>query len=257
MQNYRKSYYYFKLTADILVLIFCFFVSSYLAKRRIFPDLHLFRPEKREIFFCLLLCIIWYSSARVTGLYDELRSRNLSFEILSVFKNSLIQLFAAAVVIFILKTIFLSRFFSLVYFLSLLLALTLWKSGLRVLLRWARKKGRNLRFMLIVGAGEIGQNFARIIGDDPHLGYRIVGFLDDTPNPGLGPKHLGPISGLETVLNSNVVDEVIVALPNSAMPQISHVMAVCENHTARVRIIPDYFKFISNRFSVSISEISP
>jgi putative colanic acid biosynthesis UDP-glucose lipid carrier transferase len=106
--------------------------------------------------------------------------------------------------------------------------------------------------MLIVGVGEIGQKFARIISDDPHLGYRIVGFLDDTPNPDLGGSHLGPLSKLETVLSTMTVDEIIVALPNSALPQISHVMAVCDNHTARVRIIPDYFKFISNRFSVSI-----
>ena len=252
MQNYRKSYYYLKLTADILVLVVCFFISSCMAKRRIFPDLNLFRSEKREIFFCLLLCLTWYFSARVTGLYDEFRSRNLSFEILSVFENSLIQLFASAVIIFILKTTFLSRYFGVVFFLSQLLALTLWKTGLRVLLRWVRKKGRNLRFMLIVGAGDIGRKFARVISDDPYLGYRIVGFLDDAPNPDLGGSLLGPVSNLETVLSAMIVDEVIVALPNRAMAQISQVMAVCENHTARVRIIPDYFKFISNRFSVSI-----
>ena len=252
MQNYRKSYYYFKLTADIVILVFCFFVSSYLANHRIIPGVSFFRPEKREIFFCLLLCLIWYFSSRFTGLYDEFRSRNLVFEILSVFKNSLIQLFAAAVIIFILKTIFLSRFFSATYFLSQLLFLSLWKIGLRVLLRWVRKKGYNLRFMLIVGAGEIGQMFARLITDDPYLGYRIVGFLDDMPNLNLGEAYLGPISELETVLNTKLVDEVVVALPDRAVGHIRHVMVVCGNHTARVRIIPDYFEFISNRFSVSI-----
>jgi putative colanic acid biosysnthesis UDP-glucose lipid carrier transferase len=63
--------------------------------------------------------------------------------------------------------------------------------------------------------------------------------------------HLGKIDQLAQVLERDKIDEVIIALPNAAIKKIGRVVAVCENYPTRVRIIPDYFEFMSPRFEIS------
>ena len=44
----------------------------------------------------------------------------------------------------------------------------------------------------------------------------------------------------------------IIALPNYANERIEDVVTICEKHTTRVRIVPDYFKFVSGKYNVSM-----
>jgi len=98
---------------------------------------------------------------------------------------------------------------------------------------------------LIIGAGEVGQDFYQSIRSNPHFGYKLVGFLDDNEKTLLNGKYLGKIDRLEQVLNTKPVNDVIIALPNYSNEKIDDVIKTCEQHTTLVRIIPDYFRFIS------------
>jgi putative colanic acid biosynthesis UDP-glucose lipid carrier transferase len=135
--------------------------------------------------------------------------------------------------------------------------LSLNKFIVRKYFNYLRRKGRNLRTILIVGAGEVGQNFYNSIRTNPHFGYKLVGFLDDNIKVLLNGKYLGKIDQLEHVLNTKPVNDVIIALPNYATEKLDWVISVCENSTAKVRIIPDYFKYLSERFEVTIFDKFP
>jgi FlaA1/EpsC-like NDP-sugar epimerase len=78
--------------------------------------------------------------------------------------------------------------------------------GLRSVWRFAREQFKPLlqrngyRRAFIVGANEVGVTLAGQIHSDPHLGYRVVGFLD--PDPGTRGTRLGGIpvlGGLDVV----------------------------------------------------------
>jgi putative colanic acid biosynthesis UDP-glucose lipid carrier transferase len=56
---------------------------------------------------------------------------------------------------------------------------------------------------------------------------------------------------LGQIIEREKIDEVIIALPNSAIKKIGQVISVCENHPTHVKIIPDYFEFMSPRFGIS------
>ncbi len=79
-----------------------------------------------------------------------------------------------------------------------------------------------------------------------------MGFLDDSEKKFLNGQYLGKIDELEKVLSRGTVDDVIIALPNYAMDRLENVIKTCERHTTRVRIIPDYFKFVSSKYNVSM-----
>ena len=103
---------------------------------------------------------------------------------------------------------------------------------------------------------ETGKNFYDSIFDNPHFGYRIIGFLDDKRKTFLNGKYLGKIDELDNVLSNERVDDVIIALPNYATDKLEEVVRTCENHTTRIKIIPDYFKFIHCKNNVSMFNIA-
>jgi putative colanic acid biosynthesis UDP-glucose lipid carrier transferase len=106
--------------------------------------------------------------------------------------------------------------------------------------------------LLIIGAGNLGYKFSESIANKVHFGYNVIGFLDDEPKPYLDGKYLGNIDELNKVLSSKHVDDVIIALPNYAEEKFDGVLKICEKHTTRVKILPDYHKFISSKFGVSM-----
>ena len=52
---------------------------------------------------------------------------------------------------------------------------------IRVILNKARKRGFNLRHILIVGSGDLGQAVAKKINLHPEFGMKIIGFLTSHP----------------------------------------------------------------------------
>ncbi len=126
---------------------------------------------------------------------------------------------------------------------------------LRALLHHLRKRGYNLRRVLIVGAGALGRRVAQRVLHHPEMGYTIVGLLDDQHAPGLFKskldlKILGKTHDIAQVMERHHVDKVIIALPMQAMRKIGKIVRVCEHEGVATDIVPDFFKFIQPRTQV-------
>ncbi|MHB8338844.1 MAG: nucleoside-diphosphate sugar epimerase/dehydratase [Ignavibacteriaceae bacterium] len=139
----------------------------------------------------------------MTNLYDEFRSRNVTFEIIALIKNVTVILISSIIILFLLKEGRLSRYFVVLFTLLNIILLGVEKIAFRKYLNFLRKRGRNLRSLLIVGAGEVGKNFYELIKHSSHFGYNIVGFVDDTIKPFLNGQYLGKIDELDNILNNN------------------------------------------------------
>jgi len=203
-------------------------------------------------FLLSCLIIVWFFSSHSIKLYDDFRSRNLTIELIAVFKNVSIQFISAIIVLYLLDEIFLSKTFSFIYAAVLFFFLAAQKYFFRKTLYLLRKKGRNLRNVLIIGAGGVGKNFYDLLKDNPQFGYHITGFLDNEKKAYLNGQYLGEIKDLEEVLLKKIIDKVVIALPYYAADQIEEVTRVCDRYTKRVIIIPDYLRFVSNRYHISM-----
>lgn len=251
MQNRKRTEKYLKNGIDILLLILAFLGSAFLAKDHAGISAGFFRLAGWEIYFLLFLCLAWNVGARAFGLYDEFRIKALIDELSALGENILLQVFLAMAVLFVVKNRVFSRYFVFAFCLLLLILQLFGRICLGLLLAWIQKNGRNLSHILIVGHGEVAQNFFATIVANAHLGYRVKGFIAEQPLPGLENMYLGPLERLAPLLERERIDEVIIAMPNSAIKKIGRVIAVCENYPTQVRIIPDYFEFMSPRFGIS------
>ncbi len=251
MQIQRQSLGITRIFADIVTLILAIIIANYCCV--LYHD-SIFTKENysANILLYLILILFWIFIARSFGLYDEFRSRDFTVELINTIRSVISLAVFTIILIFFYKDTYLSRTFVLVFLGSSLLLLSIQKFAMRQLLNYLRKHGRNLRNILIIGAGEVGKNFQKTIESNPHFGYKLIGFLDDNSHSDLNGEYLGKIDELENILENNLVENVIVALPNYAAKKIEDVVKICENYTTRVKIIPDYFNFISDKYNVEM-----
>jgi putative colanic acid biosynthesis UDP-glucose lipid carrier transferase len=246
MQNNRKLFFTFALLSDIILII----VSFYFVRFATGTLNSVFLPYEN---FALLisLIILWIYSSLSTNLYEGMRSESFAAEAVLIFKNVSIQFAASIVISFFLKEHVYARLFVLLYNSLLLLLLFSEKFVLRRMMIYLRKKGRNLRNLLIIGAGKTGMNVYAAYKNNIVLGYNTLGFLDDETKPYLNGEYLGKINEIEKVIMNYHVDNVLITLPEFKKDEIDKVIQTCKMHSIKIRKIPEYFSSISGAADLS------
>jgi len=111
-----------------------------------------------------------------------------------------------------------------------------------------RGQGYNLRHVIILGHGNSARQFKDLVSNNPHLGYDILGYFDDTTQDEYLGKYLGNFSRMEEYLVNHQVNEVIVATPGITIEEIEEITKVVDKAGIRVRIIPDFHFQFYNRY---------
>lgn len=118
---------------------------------------------------------------------------------------------------------------------------------LQVKLRQWRAKGMLTRWVAVVGAGQQGQRVVRHFAESDDPSVALAGVFDDrrsrVPNQiGDNPVR-GTVDDLLKVVQSEPVDEVIIALPWSAESRLLELMQKLRTAPVHVRLSPDAIAF--------------
>ena len=205
---------------------------------------------QRQYMFVLLLLsnILWFVTARATKLNSDLSSRSLTSEAIILFNNIFIQITVFIFFIFTIKEDLFTRNFIL-YFSAGSYFLILSKSVvLKQIIIKARQNGKNLRKVVIIGNNKTGIDFKNSIIDNSNYGYKFIGFIDSNNTS----ETIASINEFESFLNSEQVDEVIIALDVKEFDTIRKVLRICDRKAVKSFIIPDYFQLLSNKFQLDM-----
>lgn len=134
-------------------------------------------------------------------------------------------------------------------------AIRLSRRTLRHLLS-GRKGPQARRKVLIVGAGEAGEQLVRSLKQDQKASFWPVGFLDDDPRKwGLlihGVPVLGPRSRLPELMRSRGVDTVIIAMPSAPPRVIRETVELARKAQAKeIKVIPFLSELYTGEVRVS------
>ncbi|MEO8398216.1 MAG: undecaprenyl-phosphate glucose phosphotransferase [Ignavibacteriaceae bacterium] len=241
----QKSIYYLRLFLDLALLNAAFIISAIFAQSF---DILL----SRNYMFVLLMGLnfLWYFSANVVEFYEDFSSRLYSFQFTNIIKIVLVQAIGAVFFIFIMKEDLFTRNFIVFYTSMIAVLVSLRIQILRFIIYKIKGREKNNKNMLIIGAGEVGKNFQSMIKNNIALGYNFVGFLDDENET--NKNVIGKINELDNIFSKYSVDEVVIALPIHAVDLLNNIMRICNRRAARVHIIPDYFRFVSKKFKISM-----
>ncbi|MEM7125466.1 MAG: sugar transferase [Chloroflexota bacterium] len=144
-----------------------------------------------------------------------------------------------------LANILLLRLIFAYFYLILLVALISYRVLLRIWHRVSANGSQNFARILIIGAGDIGQNLVQEFERQQWPGIDIVGFLDDHPKLSHVNQLVTPILGgldkAAEIVKDHKIDEVLIALPRDAHVQVANLTAQLHELPVRLRVVPDYF----------------
>lgn len=243
MTIYARYFLVLRTCVDIFGILTCFLMTCY------FHDM-LYLYQVNNIIWPYLI-LVWLYSAYKTSLYDDFGVRRIWGELFILIKNIVVQLAAIIFLNYFISSLSIKYNFLIEFALFLFIFLVAEKLLITIFIRFLRIKGVYHRNLIVIGAGYIGKNFIKFINKNPQFGYKFLGFIDDNSPSQNGDRILGPSSILRSILDDKRVDEIIIALPQNEVDKIDEIIDICENYATRIKIIPDYFRFISGNYHMS------
>jgi exopolysaccharide biosynthesis polyprenyl glycosylphosphotransferase len=182
---------------------------------------------------------IWIAVLWTHGLYRSRARLTNRGEIMVVLRATLVQIVITLSLLYVFKLPDVSRLLLIFVFPALAAAAIGIRIVVRELLVLARDRGRNVRYMLILGANTRAKAFADLVESHAELGLKVIGYLRaDAADTGGTPVRpvLGMIDDLEEILHSQIVDEVAICLPFSMEELIEQAAYLCEQEGKVVRM---------------------
>ena len=183
-------------------------------------------------------------------LYTSKRDTQSKYEISSILMANAVGIGCFMIVQYLLKQMHFSREMLLIFAVGNSLFMVLSRGVIHHILRSFRKKGYNLKHMILVGYSRAGEEYIDRIMANPQWGYVVCGILDDKVPRGTtykGVKVLGEIDNLLIILPENRMDEIAITLSLADYDRLEQIVDWCEKSGVHTKFIPDYNSLIPSR----------
>lgn len=134
---------------------------------------------------------------------------------------------------------------------------------LRVGLNWLSVHNKHVlgklspyhRHVVIMGAGDMGTMVARMMQDNPELGYEPVGFTDDDSSKHSmhirGLPVLGDRNDIPRIAKDQHVTEVVIAMSSAPQNAIDDICRICASVSLPTRVIPSLQDLVAGTLTVN------
>ena len=190
--------------------------------------------------------IIYY----MNRMYVPKRSQRLETELASVVRANAVGAAAFMISITLFKVSDFSRGLIAIFCITNTIFAFAVRCVIRALLRKFRKKGYNLKYILIVGYSRAAEEYINRLNDNPQWGYVVRGIIDNNVPIGTiykGVKVVGVIDDIDVILPGATLDEIAITLPLSDYDRLADIVSKCEKSGVHTKFIPDYSSLIPNR----------
>jgi Undecaprenyl-phosphate glucose phosphotransferase len=244
------------LVADMALVAGSWLAAYYVRFHTVIPA-PLGVPEFQAYLPPLVVIIpLWIGLFRARGLYEPQRTGSLPREASSILRANTAGVVVLVAITFFLRSYFYSRGVVALFYAFATLSVLAFRLTGRLYLRALRRRGFNLRFVIVVGAGRLAEEVIDRIHAHPELGIRARGVLSETGSP-LGRRlHGVPIIGdysqIKAILHrpEERIDQVLIALARDETNQLEKVLADLEDEVVTVRLVPDLLHVMTLRSSV-------
>jgi putative colanic acid biosynthesis UDP-glucose lipid carrier transferase len=196
---------------------------------------------------------IFLSIFQLAGLYRNWRGEEFVAELAALFVAWNV-VFAMLVFLAALTktTADFSRAWLLMWYTGGFALLFLQRLSLRRILKILRRRGYNLRHIVIIGSHELGDQVRTRIADSVDSGFNISAYFTDDPRePSDRVPVWGKISQASDFLRENQIDQVWIAMSLKEADAIEQILNELKHSICDIRLIPDLFGFRLINHSIS------
>ncbi len=126
--------------------------------------------------------------------------------------------------------------------------------GLRVI-RNMRRDGVYRRNVLVIGAGEAGNQLIREINNSRYVRKKVVGVIDDDKtkigNYIHGAKVVGDRSCIRDKVLELHVHEIIIAMPSASPKQMKGILDICKETGCELKRLPGIYQLVNGEVGIS------
>lgn len=219
-------------------------LAAMLLAQRVHPG-----GDPADLAISALLAVIVYSfAAELTGAYGELRLRPFFIEARRVLGAWALTFLCLMLVSWAFKSTAAFSRVQIGLWIAMGAVLLLGSRWcIRALLRIHRRRGRNRRQAVLIGAGDLARQWVRTVNAYPELGITPVAAFDDCPSKiggwCEGIPVLGHCDQAVRFVNDGRIPMVFIALPLRAENRMRRILEQFLNSPANLYIIPDIFTF--------------
>ncbi len=197
--------------------------------------------------------LFWIVSSGLVKVYDVYRTRPVSTELGRLARTTVVVAILISALGFFSKQHQTSRLFIGLYFALSLAMLVLNRIALRSVARALRRRGYNSRIYAVVGSGDLAQDIIENISAHPAWGFVFAGYVidgeADPPSP--DGKVLGRLADMGHILENQVLDEVIFAVPRDRLGATEQAIELCQEQGVLVRLCLEIFRGGIARMEIS------
>jgi len=245
------------LAGDLCLIAVCW-VSAYAIR------FHLLRvtdvPPFQDYALQLLpILVVWGFAFHAFDLYRPSRlGSHLSEWFRVAIASTLGVLVLVAIMTFAFRGYEYSRLVITFFLVQSIVVVSLARAAFREVLRFARRRGYNQRYAIVVGGGEPAAEVLRVLRRRVDVGIRVLGLLSDKAEaPAIDAPRLGGLEEIRAVLDRQQVDIVFIALPHSEYPRLTAVLNEIGDDPVTIHFVPDVFGLASLRGGVEEFESIP
>lgn len=186
----------------------------------------------------------------IFNIYKPKRSSNLRSDVASILKSNTVGLLIFLGVLFAIKQNDFSRSMIIIFYVISNILMISVRVMIRKMLRYMRKRGYNVKYVLLVGYSRAAEEYINRIVANPQWGYVVRGILDDKIPRGTkykGIKVIGRIDNLLVILPENKLDEIAITLALENYGRLEEIVTLCEKSGVHTKFIPDYNSVIPSK----------
>lgn len=260
LKVHSRLFEHLTLVGDLVIIAGCWVLAYYL---RFFlgpiPVYHQVPPLEPYLALLGPIVVVWAAAFRIFDLYRPRRLGSRLSEWVDVAKASTVgSLVLVAIMTFFFRSFEYSRLVILYFWIISIVLVSLSRAVFRESLRVARRQGHNLRYAVVVGAGELADTVIERLKLRPDVGIHVLGLVgDDKERFGPLTKWLGGYADLRTVLDRYPVDHVILAIPHEDSFRLPMLLNEIGDDPVTIHVVPDIVRFSSLRGGVEEFEGLP
>jgi Undecaprenyl-phosphate glucose phosphotransferase len=249
------------LLGDLILIAGAWLFAYYIRFYGPFPLDEPVPPLAPYVLLLAPLLIIWTVSFKQFGLYRPRRIASRAREVWDIARASGLALLLLTALTFFYRGFSFSRLVFLIFGATSIAALCLARGFFRETLRFFRRRGFNLREVLVVGTGRTARKVLDTIHEHPELGLRVAGVLTDGTGPVgesfQGHAVLGDSRDIRQILRQRPVDQVFIALPFRAGELLEKILSDLGDTMADIKFIPDFHGYMTLRGGIEEFEGLP
>lgn len=260
LKAYSRVLEQLMLTCDLLLVAACWLLAYGIRFYVIVPPITggAVPPLQPYLLMLLPILVVWGVSFHAFDLYRPRRIGSHLSEAADIAKASTMGgLVLVSVMAFFFKEYEYSRVVIVYFWLLSIGVVWFSRAAFREALRFARRRGYNLRGVIIVGDGEPVAAVLQRIQSRPDVGLRILGVVGDDKDGGRDGRWLGGYADLRAILDSREVDHVIIALAHEDYTRLPGLLDAIGDEPVTIHVVPDLFRFTSLRGGVEDFEGIP